>query len=357
AYKPSLYDILQTQIDIEFEDKEREVALEIVDNLDEKGYMNKETLKEIAEKYKLDLVYVEKIRKKVMDLEPTGLASLNLKEFLYQEYKDKYGKDKVVQEIIQQDLEKLNDKEYLKEKYNLTDDEVSEIIENIKSLRPYPLYGYEDFEIRYIEPDIFLYFTGDEEKPFEIEINEYGIPKINILSQYKKVLNRKDLSEETKKFLYEKLQKAVGLVNGIQQRRENLKKLVEFLVDYQKEFILNGKEHLKPLTLKDVAKNVGLHESTVSRLVNSKYIQTPNGVIPLKTFFSNKASKESGNISSDHVKYLIKQLIENENQKKPYSDSDIVNLLKQQGITVARRTVTKYREELNIPDSRKRKKF
>lgn len=357
AYKPSLYDILQTQIDIEFEDKEREVALEIVDNLDEKGYMNKETLKEIAEKYKLDLVYVEKIRKKVMDLEPTGLASLNLKEFLYQEYKDKHGKDKVVQEIIQQDLEKINDRNYLKEKYQLTDDEVSEIVENIKSLRPYPLYGYEDFEIRYIEPDIFLYFTGDEEKPFEIEINEYGIPKINILSQYKKVLNRKDLSEETKKFLYEKLQKAVGLVNGIQQRRENLKKLVEFLVDYQKEFILNGKEHLKPLTLKDVAKNVGLHESTISRLVNSKYVQTPNGVIPLKTFFSNKASKESGNISSDHVKYLIKQLIENENPKKPYSDSDIVNLLKQQGITVARRTVTKYREELNIPDSRKRKKF
>ncbi len=356
AYKPSLYDILQTQIDIEFDDKDKEVALDIIDNIDEKGYIKIEILKEIAEKYGLDLKDIEKIRKKIMDLEPTGLASLNLKEFLYQEYKDRYGKDKIVQEIIQQDLENLNNKNYLQEKYHLTQEELNDIIENIKSLRPYPLYGYEDFELQYIEPDIFIYFTGDEKSPFRIEINEYGIPNINLLSHYKKVLNQKNISEDTKKFLYEKLQKAVGLINGIQQRRENLKKLVEFLVDYQKEFLLQGKEHLKPLTLKDISKYIGLHESTISRLVNSKYIQTPYGVIPLKTFFSNKVSKESGNISSERVKYLIKDLIEKEDPKKPYSDSDIVNLLNQHGIKVARRTVTKYREELNIPDSRKRKK-
>ncbi|HEV09059.1 MAG TPA: RNA polymerase sigma-54 factor, partial [Sulfurihydrogenibium azorense] len=240
--------------------------------------------------------------------------------------------------------------------YQLTDEELTEILDNIKSLRPYPLYGYEDFEITYVEPDIFLYYTGDEKNPFKIEINEQGIPNINLISQYKKILNQKGLSEEAKKFLYEKLQKAIGIIQGIQQRRENLQKLVDFLVNYQKEFILNGKEYLKPLTLKDVSKQIGLHESTISRLVNSKYIQTPNGVIPLKTFFSNKASKESGDVSSNYVKYLIKEIIENEDPKKPYSDNDIVDILKQKGISVARRTVTKYREELNIPDSRKRKK-
>ena len=356
AYKPSLYDILQTQVDVEFEGKDKDVAMEIIDSVDEKGYIKQEELERIANKYSLTLDEVEKIRKKVMTLEPTGIGALNFKEFLYQEYKDRYGKDKVVQEIIEQDLENLGNKEYLKEKYQLTDEELTEILDNIKSLRPYPLYGYEDFEITYVEPDIFLYYTGDEKNPFKIEINEQGIPNINLISQYKKILNQKGLSEEAKKFLYEKLQKAIGLIQGIQQRRENLQKLVEFLVNYQKEFILNGKEYLKPLTLKDVSKQIGLHESTISRLVNSKYIQTPNGVMPLKTFFSNKASKESGDVSSNYVKYLIKEIIENEDPKKPYSDNDIVDILKQKGISVARRTVTKYREELNIPDSRKRKK-
>ncbi|PMP76125.1 MAG: RNA polymerase sigma-54 factor [Sulfurihydrogenibium sp.] len=356
AYKPSLYDILQTQVDVEFEGKDKDVAMEIIDSVDEKGYIKQEELERIANKYSLTLDEVEKIRKKVMTLEPTGIGALNFKEFLYQEYKDRYGKDKVVQEIIEQDLENLGNKEYLKEKYQLTDEELTEILDNIKSLRPYPLYGYEDFEITYVEPDIFLYYTGDEKNPFKIEINEQGIPNINLISKYKKVLNQKGLSEEAKKFLYEKLQKAIGIIQGIQQRRENLQKLVEFLVNYQKEFILNGKEYLKPLTLKDVSKQIGLHESTISRLVNSKYIQTPNGVIPLKTFFSNKASKESGDVSSNYVKYLIKEIIENEDPKKPYSDNDIVDILKQKGISVARRTVTKYREELNIPDSRKRKK-
>ncbi|MGC8868419.1 MAG: RNA polymerase factor sigma-54 [Sulfurihydrogenibium sp.] len=356
AYKPSLYDILQTQVDVEFEGKDKDVAMEIIDSVDEKGYIKQEELERIANKYSLTLDEVEKIRKKVMTLEPTGIGALNFKEFLYQEYKDRYGKDKVVQEIIEQDLENLGNKEYLKEKYQLTDEELTEILDNIKSLRPYPLYGYEDFEITYVEPDIFLYYTGDEKNPFKIEINEQGIPNINLISQYKKILNQKGLSEEAKKFLYEKLQKAIGIIQGIQQRRENLQKLVEFLINYQKEFILNGKEYLKPLTLKDVSKQIGLHESTISRLVNSKYIQTPNGVMPLKTFFSNKASKESGDVSSNYVKYLIKEIIENEDPKKPYSDNDIVDILKQKGISVARRTVTKYREELNIPDSRKRKK-
>jgi DNA-directed RNA polymerase specialized sigma subunit, sigma54 homolog len=115
--------------------------------------------------------------------------------------------------------------------------------------------------------------------------------------------------------LYEKLQKAIGLIRGIEQRRENLRKLVETLVEHQKDFLLYGKEHLKPLTLKDVSQKIGLHESTISRIVSNKFAQTPIGVLPLKAFFSNKVSKESGNISSDHVKYLIQNLIENEDPK------------------------------------------
>ena len=356
TYKPSLLKTLEFQIDLEFDGKEKEIALDIIDNLDEKGYASQESLNEIASKYNVDIEAVEKIRKKLMKLEPTGLGAKSLTEFLITEYREKFGRDSIAEQIIQEDLNKIKDKEYLLKKYQIDEEALEEIISNIKALRPYPLYGYEDFEAHYVEPDIFIYETNDKDQPFEIVINEQDLPKLNLTNQYKKILNRKDINEETKKFLYEKLQKAIGLIRGIEQRRENLKNLVESLVNQQKDFLLYGKEHLKPLTLKDVSQKIGLHESTISRIVSNKFAQTPIGVLPLKAFFSNKVSKESGNISSDRVKYLIQNLIENEDPKKPLSDNDIVNLLKKEGIHIARRTVTKYREELNIPDSRKRKK-
>jgi RNA polymerase sigma-54 factor len=356
TYKPSLLKTLEFQIDLEFDGKEKEIALDIIDNLDEKGYVSQDSLNEIASKYNVDIETVEKIRKKLMKLEPTGLGAKSLTEFLITEYREKFGRDSTAEQIIQEDLNKIKDKEYLLKKYQIDEETLEEITLNIKALRPYPLYGYEDFEAYYVEPDIFIYETNDKDHPFEIVINEQDLPKLNLTNQYKKILNRKDINEETKKFLYEKLQKAIGLIRGIEQRRENLRKLVETLVEQQKDFLLYGKEYLKPLTLKDVSQKIGLHESTISRIVSNKFAQTPIGVLPLKAFFSNKVSKESGNISSDHVKYLIQNLIANEDPKKPLSDNDIVNLLKKEGIHIARRTVTKYREELNILDSRKRKK-
>jgi RNA polymerase sigma-54 factor len=358
TYKPSLLKTLEFQIDLEFDGEEKEIALDIIDNLEEKGYISQDSLNEIASKYNVDIETVEKIRKKLMKLEPTGLGAKSLTEFLITEYREKFGRDSIAEQMIQEDLNKIKDKEYLLKlkKYQIDEEALEEIVSNIKALRPYPLYGYEDFEAHYVEPDIFIYETNDKDHPFEIVINEQDLPKLNLTNQYKKILNRKDINEETKKFLYEKLQKAIGLIRGIEQRRENLRKLVETLVEHQKDFLIYGKEHLKPLTLKDVSQKIGLHESTISRIVSNKFAQTPIGVLPLKAFFSNKVSKESGNISSDRVKYLIQNLIENEDPKKPLSDNEIVNLLKKEGIHVARRTVAKYREELNIPDSRKRKK-
>ena len=356
SYKPSLIETLEFQIDLEFKDEEKKIALEIIDSLDEKGYISQESLKEIESKLNIETDTLEKIRKKLMKLEPTGLGAKSLTEFLITEYREKFGKDITATQIIQEDLERIKDKEYLLKKYQIDEETLNEIISNIKSLRPFPLYGYEDFETHYIEPDIFIYETNDKNNPFKVVINDQDLPKLNIVNQYKKILNRKDINEETKKFLYEKLQKAIGLIRGIEQRRENLRNIVELLVNEQKDFLLYGKEHLKPLVLKEVAQKVGLHESTISRIVSNKFAQTPIGVLPLKSFFSHKVSKESGNVSSDRVKYLIQHLIENEDPKKPLSDNDIVNLLKKEGIHIARRTVTKYREDLNIPDSRKRKK-
>jgi len=148
----------------------------------------------------------------------------------------------------------------------------------------------------------------------------------------------------------------MGIIKGIEQRRDNLYRIVETLVQYQGDFLRKGKQYLKPLRMRDVAEKVNLHESTVSRIVSNKFAQTPIGMIPLKSFFSTKVSSDNGEISKENVKFFIKELVENEDKRKPLSDEAISKILKEKGINVARRTVAKYREELNIPDSRLRRR-
>ncbi len=352
VYKPSLIEILDFQIDLEFEGIERNIAYEIVGNLDEKGYLSV-PVKEIAEKLKVPVEKVEEVRKKLMRLEPTGIGALDLKEFLIVQYEERYGKDEIAARIINESLEKLNDIEYLKKKYkDASEDEIKYIICNIKTLNPYPLVNFQTGDVNYVEPDVYIYDKGDD---FEIVINDTGIPKLLLTNRYKALISKKDLPPETKQFLEDKLQKALGIIRGIEQRRDNLYKIVESLVQYQSEFLRKGKKHLKPLIMRDIAEKVGLHESTVSRIVSNKFAQTPIGMIPLKSFFSSKVNSNNGDISKENVKFLIKELIENEDKKKPLSDEAISKILKEKGIKVARRTVAKYREELNIPDSRLRR--
>ncbi|RMD47326.1 MAG: RNA polymerase sigma-54 factor, partial [Aquificota bacterium] len=216
-----------------------------------------------------------------------------------------------------------------------------------------PTVNFSDDFQQYVEPDIFVYDRGDD---FEIVVNERGIPALKLTTAYRRLISNKNLPPETKAFLDEKLQKARGIIDAIKQRRENLYKITKAIVNRQKDFLRKGKEYIKPLTLKDIAEEVGLHESTISRTVNSKYVQTEQGIFPLKAFFSTKLQSSSGDVSSEKVKYMIAELIENEDKSKPLSDQAIVNILKDKGIKIARRTVTKYREELGIPDSRTRRR-
>lgn len=355
-YRQSLMDIIENQINLEFEGIDRDIAFEIVDEIDEKGFF-KENLEKLAKKYNKSVKYIDSIRKKITTLEPTGLASLNLQEFFLLQLEESGDYDLVVESIILDDIDRVNDIDYLSKKYNLSREEIEQKLEIIKHFRPYPLYGYEDIQIQYIEPDIFVYIKSQPKEGdyFEVVIDESDIPNLNIVSSYRKILSKKNLTPQVKEFLAQKYEKAIGIIKGLQQRRENLYNLVKFIVEYQKDFLLNGKDYIKPLTLKEVSQKVGLHESTISRIASNKYAVTPQGVLPLKAFFASRASKESGNISSESVKYLIKELIEKEDKSKPLSDMDLVDILKEKGIFIARRTVTKYREELGIPDSRKRK--
>ncbi len=353
VYKPTLTEILESQVDLEFDGIDRDIAYEIIGNLDEKGFF-KLPLEDIASKFKVPVEKVEEIRKRITKMEPVGIASRNYEEAILVQYKERYGEDFLAEKIINEDLLNLNDLDYLYEKYKDVDKEkIDTVISNIKSLNPYPTVNFSDDVQQYIEPDIFVYDKGDD---FEIKINEKGIPELKLTTAYRKLISRKDLPEETKKFLDEKYEKAKGIIEAIKQRRENLYKITKAILNRQKDFLRKGKEHLKPLTLKDIAEEVDLHESTISRTVNSKYIQTEYGIFPLKAFFSAKLKTTSGEVSTERVKYMIQELIENEDKRKPLSDQAIVNILKERGIKIARRTVTKYREELGIPDSRTRRR-
>lgn len=353
SYKPSLYDNLETQIELEFEGIEKEIAKEIINELDEKGLF-KGDIKYIAKNFNVSSELVENVRQKLKKLEPTGIASLTLEEALWEQYKENFGDDERVKEIILNDLKNLIDKDYITENYQLSEKELEEIIDNIRTLNPYPTYYYSDEITKYVEPEAYVYDRGDH---FEIILNEKNLPKLKLTNNYRKLISDKSLPAETKEFLEKKLQKAIGIIKGIELRRENLLKTIKFLVNYQAEFLRKGKKYIKPLTLKDVAVELGLHESTISRIVSNKYIQTENGLILLKSFFATKLTSANGDVSTEKVKDLIKEIINNEDKSKPLSDEKISKLLKEKyGIKIARRTVAKYREEMGIPSSKERKK-
>ncbi|WP_457642899.1 RNA polymerase factor sigma-54 [Persephonella sp.] len=352
AYRPSLIDMLEFQIELEFEEPEKTVAKEIAGNLDSRGFLAV-SVEEIGNRLGVSPELVESVRQRVMRLEPAGIASTSVAESIAVQYAELFGEDEQAEKIIRNSFELVAHPEKLKNLYpDIPEEQIDKIVCRIKTLKPYPAFDYSDEPVQFIEPDIFVYDLGNS---FEVVVNESGIPKLKLTTAYRKLISDKTLPEETRKFLENKLQMALGIIKGIEQRRENLKKITEFLVDYQADFVRKGKEYLKPLILKDVASQVGLHESTVSRIVSSKYVQLPSGILPLKAFFSTRLTSSSGDISAEKVKYMIAQLIENEDKTRPLSDQKIAQILKEKGINVARRTVAKYREQLNIPDSRTRR--
>jgi len=353
SYEPSFYDSLELQISLEFEGLEEEIAKEILANIDQKGFF-KGNLEEIAKLFNTTVDFVENVRRKMVSiLEPTGIGANSFEEFIWEQYRENFGNDTKAKEIIFNDLQKLTNKSFIMKNYQLSEDEYNRLIENIKLLNPYPTYQFSNETTRYVEPDVFVYDKGDH---FEVEVNSRGIPELKLTNNYKKLLTSKNVSEDVKKYLEEKLQKAIGIIKGIELRRENLKRVAEYLVNHQADYLRKGKEYKKPLTLKDVANELGFHESTISRIISNKYMQTDFGLLPFKSFFSTRLSSENGDVSVEKVKHLIREIIEAEDKKKPLSDEKISKILKEKhGINVARRTVAKYREEMNIPSSKDRK--
>ena len=255
-------------------------------------------------------------------------------------------------------MDKLENKKYdrIAKSLSIPIQEVLSAVSIITGFEPKPGRKYNDEDTIYISPDIYVFKVTDE---YEIVLNEDGLPKLRINPYYREILcNRDSLADSTKQYIQEKLKSAAWLIKSIHQRQRTIYRVTKSIVHFQRNFFDYGITHLKPLVLRDVAEDIQMHESTISRVTTNKYVHTPQGVFELKYFFNSAINSMDGeSVASESVKEHIKNIIKAENKSKPYSDQYIAAILKNYNISVSRRTVAKYRDTLGILPSRKRKRF
>lgn len=364
----TLHDHLIEQLNATvFTERELKIGKVIIGFINSEGYLQAKA-EEIIQH--IDIVdenasieEVEDLIKTIQSFDPTGICARNLSECLliqlYSLDKNMIIPDKL-EEIIKNYLNDIADKNYTKvaKELNITTKEVEECVEFIiKNFNPKPglVYPSSDDKNTKIIPEVFIEKVDGE---YIVKVSDYNIPKIRFNRRYYNILkNKQNESKELVSFIEKSYNKVKFLIDAIEQRRQTIKKVVECIVKHQKDFFEYGINYMKPLTLNDVATEINMDESTVSRVTSKKYALTPRGVYELKFFFLKglKSTTDSEAISVIKVKERIKQIIANEPKDKPYSDQDIADLLNNEGIQIARRTVNKYREELNIPPASKRK--
>ncbi|MEW9669453.1 RNA polymerase factor sigma-54 [Ammoniphilus sp. 3BR4] len=331
----------------------RETAKYIIGNLDEKGYLEL-ALEQVAQTLGVDLEAVEQALWVVQSLEPRGVGARDLKECLIIQLEYDGKKDSLAHAIVEQYLMDLAEGRISKiaGELQVTPQEVQEAADVIRTLNPRPGSDYYRDEPKYVIPDVTVEKVDDE---YIILVNDSTSPRLSISSYYERLLKE---DGHAKKYIHDKMNSAMWLIKSIEQRRMTIYKVTEAIVKEQKEFFEKGIACLKPMNLKEIAEIVDLHESTISRATNNKYVQTPRGVFELKYFFSSGLTTANGDAtSSESVKAKLKQLIDKEDRKKPLSDQKLCELLNEAGIEISRRTVAKYREELGILSSAKRKRY
>lgn len=355
--QPSTRDHLLEQLHLNTRDDQSRIIGEyIIDSLDDDGFLDID-IKEIAEVLNVPEPEVLDTLRLVQTFDPPGVGSRTVEECLtIQLYQNGYEEDSVEVKIVNNFLKEVGAKQYykIKKQLGVSEIRVKEAVEIISSLNPKPFRGLGSSEIRYIIPDLILKEMDDG---YEVMINETTLPSLRINSYYKEILYEKEsLLKEEKEFIKQKLNSALNLMRGLEERRRSILKVARFIVKTQMGFFEEGISKLAPLTMQNVAETVGLHESTVSRIVQGKYIDTPRGLLELKFFFSGSIARENGvDISTRSVKDRIRILVENEDKKHPLQDKEIVEILGREGIHIARRTVAKYRTQLEILPARLRK--
>lgn len=353
----TLYDYLMWQMNLfGFNDEEKMYANILINYVDEDGYI-KTPLEEIAKEESVELKELEEILPFIQEFDPPGVGARTLEECLLIQAKVLQEDTHDVVELIKSHLKDLEKKNYDKiaKALNREVQDIVEISKIIYEMDPKPGRAFMPQEVQYVTPDVYVVQVGDE---FVISLNEDGLPRLRVSNLYKNILNGKEESNVTQDYIKEKLKSAVWLIKSIHQRQRTIFKVTESIVKHQKEFFEKGPAFIKPMILRDIANDVGIHESTVSRVTTNKYVHTPQGIFELKYFFNSGVSTDDGDsLASESVKLKIKNLVSKENPKKPLSDQEIVNKLKADGIQIARRTVAKYRDALGVLPSSKRKKM
>jgi RNA polymerase sigma-54 factor len=360
AALPSLTDHLMWQLKLSrFTEREMHLGEQIIGNLDQNGYLVA-TVAEIAEQNQAETTEVEATLKKIQEFDPPGIAARDLKECLLIQAHLLGVSTPLMEAIIRDHMKDLELKNYnqIARKLRVPLPEILHAVQLIGQMDPKPGRIYSEEKTQPIVPDVYVFKSGDD---YKIVLNDDGLPRLRISNFYREIMggsSGKTNYETGKKYIREKVQSATWLIKSIQQRQKTIYKVTESIVRQQKDFFNGGMNYLKPLVLRNIADDVDMHESTISRVVTNKYMQTPRGIYELKYFFSSGIHKTGGDtIASKSVKEDIRRIISEENARKPLSDSEIVDLLDKEKITIARRTVAKYREMMGILPSSRRKKF
>lgn len=336
--------------------KIKEICKVIIYDLDSNGYLN-DDIKKLSEDYNYSQEDVLTALNVVQSFDPPGIAARNLTECLMLQLKSKNMYNGVIKEIVENYLNEIADNKlsFIAKKLNVDIKEVQNAVDEIKKLNPRPGGSFSSYnDIKYVVPDAYIKkIDGD----YVVLINESLYPGLRINKSYENILTATD-DDSTKKYLSNKIQSAMWLIKSIESRRDTLYKVLSAIVKEQRSFFDREQKYIKPMNLKKIAEAVGVHESTVSRAVNGKYVDTPLGIFEIKYFFQSGIGNSDGEMfSQEMIKEMIKQLISEEDPQDTLSDQKIAEILSLKGVTISRRTVAKYREEMNIPSSSKRKRY
>jgi RNA polymerase sigma-54 factor len=352
----SLSDHLLWQLSLQSEESTlRDIGEAIIGNLNDDGYLVA-SLDELAAMGPWPLEQVEHALRLLQGFDPVGVAARDLQECMMLQLRHLGLEGTPAERIVTEHLRALQNHQIpeISRKLGMSIEDLKEHVEVIRHLDPKPGLRFNPTPSQYVTPDVFVEKIDDE---YIVFLNEDGLPQMRISPTYRRLLDKDGKhGEETRAYVRDKFNAARWLIKSVQQRQNTIYKVARSIVNFQREFLDQGIEHLRPLVLRDVANDIGMHESTVSRVVTNKYMHTPQGVFEMKYFFHSGISSSYGeSVSSVTIKQRIKKIIESEDAKKPLSDSKIVSILQREGLVLARRTIAKYREELKIPTSNQRK--
>lgn len=353
----SLSEHLGKQIaELGFSERELRIATLIIGNLDERGYIAGE-LDELCQREHISTEEMTEMLDTVQRLDPSGVGARDLQECLLIQLRNGKRKNGIVEKIVEKYLPLLVTRNFqvIAKDLKITIEQVVENVQIISDLEPNPGRQFGAEAVQYITPDVYVFKSGDK---WIVSLNEEGLPRVKISEHYRELFDDQKRGGKDKSYVNNKLKEAEWLIRSIQQRQSTIYRVTRGIVDKQRDFFEQGIEYLKPMILKDIAKELDLHESTISRVTSAKYAHTPRGIFELKFFFNSAVSGTKGaGVASETVKRKMAAFVRSEDPKRPHSDQTLVEMLEKDGIQLARRTVAKYREQLNIPPSGKRKKF